>query len=88
MAVVEYQTEGYVGFRNGRIESGSVSVVDITGTIDVRTRLSYVVAAYGYIGTLLYKCSAPAGPVTDGILSFTPSDVIEGDIMHYTIIGF
>jgi hypothetical protein len=79
---------GYLGCRNARIDAGAVGAGTDTPQCWVHTPLSYVYSATGTLVTNKTVCTAPSGPVTDGLILFSWSGLSADDTLHYTLVGW
>jgi hypothetical protein len=78
-----------VGARCGSIDAGSIAFVTTGTTLAVPTPLSFVYAAIGHSVTGALVCTAPAGVVSGGSVTFTRSSgTASADVMHYIMVGY
>jgi len=78
-----------VGARCGSIDAGTIAFSTTDTTVIVQTPLSFAYAALGHTVTGKLVCSAPAGKITDGKITFTRADgTASADVLHYILVGY
>lgn len=72
-----------------KVEAGNATFTTTGTTLAISTSLVYVYAAIATTVTGKLVCSAPAGAVTAGSITFTRADgSSSGDTLHYVLLGY
>lgn len=78
-----------MGGRCGMVDAGSIAFSTTDTIVIVNTPLTFAASAIGITVTGKLVCSAPAGVITNGAITFTRADgSVSADVLHYIITGY